>query len=178
VNVESVDDFVKNFAEKSDMGILIIQRGNIKYLNEKFIDLFGYSREEISNWKKREFYKIMHPDDLKNIFQNLKFEGNKTLSVRIRGITKENQIILIENFACQVDYFHKRAVLSSYAIIPNINELRVNEQSTRISINFSEKDLEIIRIIALLKNQTIEAYIEDEIKGITKCYLKNCRSLL
>ncbi|MHA2128069.1 MAG: PAS domain S-box protein, partial [Promethearchaeota archaeon] len=49
------------FVDDSTMGILILQRGFIKYFNKKFTQIFGYTEEDIKKWKKREFYKIVHP---------------------------------------------------------------------------------------------------------------------
>ena len=39
------------FAERSPMGIAIIQRGYLKYFNQRFTEIFGYDKSEISNWK-------------------------------------------------------------------------------------------------------------------------------
>ena len=38
------------FADNSTMEILIIQRGYLQYFNKKFQKMFGYSKEEISNF--------------------------------------------------------------------------------------------------------------------------------
>ena len=104
-----------HFAENSTMGILIIQRGYLQYFNQKFTEIFGYSQEEILNWKKREFYKIVHPEDLPCLIDNFKIEADeKTVSVRFRGVRKDNHLIEIENYMCYIKYNNKTAYLSSY----------------------------------------------------------------
>ncbi|MEE9377920.1 MAG: PAS domain-containing protein [Candidatus Lokiarchaeia archaeon] len=104
-----------HFADNSAMGVLIIQRGYLQYFNTKFIEIFGYSQEEILNWKKREFYKIVHPGDLPSLIENFKLEADKkTVSVRFRGVRKDNHIIGIENYMCYFKYNNKTAYLSSY----------------------------------------------------------------
>jgi len=53
------DETFLHFADNSSIGIIIIQRGYLQYLNQRFAEIFGYNEEEISYWKKREFYKIV-----------------------------------------------------------------------------------------------------------------------
>ena len=103
------------FADNSYLGIALIQRGHLIYSNKKFGEIFGYSQEEISKWKKREFYKIVHPEDLKHLVETFKIENDKrTITIRFRGIRKDKSIINIENYNCQIKYNNKFAVLSSY----------------------------------------------------------------
>lgn len=103
------------FADNSKMGVLIIQRGFLKYFNKQFIEIFGYTKEDISKWKKREFYKIVHPDDLPNLVRSFKIDDDrKTVSVRFRGVKKDKTIIPIENYICYIKFNNKTAYLSSY----------------------------------------------------------------
>ena len=102
------------FATNSSLGIALIQRGHLIYFNEKFVEIFGYTEDEIYKWKKREFYKIVHPEDLKKITQNLLIEDQRTAFVRFRGIKKNGEIIPIENFIGIVYYNSKKAYLSTY----------------------------------------------------------------
>ncbi len=111
------DEQFLRFADKSTMGVILIQRGYLQYFNKRFEEIFGYSHEEILTWKKREFYKIVHPDDLQNILQQIKVEDSKTVSVRFRGIPKDKGIINIENYVCRMTYNNKSAYLSSYVIL-------------------------------------------------------------
>jgi len=104
-----------HFADNSAMGVLIIQRGYLQYFNKKFTEIFGYTKEDILQWKKREFYKIVHPEDLPYLIENFKIEADKkTVSVRFRGVRKDNHIIDIENYMCYIKYNNKTAYLSSY----------------------------------------------------------------
>ena len=75
-----------HFADNSTMGIIIIQKGHLKYYNQKFGEIFGYGEEEISKWRKREFYKIVHPEDLSHLVEYFKVEDDKkTVLVRFKG---------------------------------------------------------------------------------------------
>jgi len=104
-----------HFADNLAMGVLIIQRGYLLYFNQKFTEIFGYTPEDINNWKKREFYKIVHPEDLPYLIENFKIEADKkTVSVQFRGVRKDNHIIDIENYMCYIKFNNKTAYLSSY----------------------------------------------------------------
>lgn len=102
------------FATNSSLGIALIQRGHLIYFNEKFAEIFGYTEDEISSWKKREFYKIVHPEDLKKITQTFLIEDQRTAFVRFRGIKNNGEIIPIENYIGIVYYNSKKAYLSTY----------------------------------------------------------------
>jgi len=102
------------FAGNSSLGILIIQRGHLIYFNKKFAEIFGYTEDEISKWKKRAFYKIVHPKDLVKLTQAFVHEDQRTVSVRFRGVKKNGEIILIENYVSIVYYNGKKAFSSTY----------------------------------------------------------------
>lgn len=121
--IKSNDDFstkLKNetflrFADNSKMGVLIIQRGFLKYFNKQFIEIFGYTKEDILKWRKREFYKIVHPEDLPNLVKNFKIEDDrKTVTVQFRGVKKDKTVFHIMNYICHIKFNNKTAYLSSY----------------------------------------------------------------
>lgn len=109
-------------ADNSSLGILIIQKGYLKYYNKKFQEILGYSPEEISKWKKRDFFKIIHPEDLNQLLQNLKIEDDKTVSFRFRAITKESRIINVEFYLCIIKYNNQRAYLLSYSPLEEVSK--------------------------------------------------------
>lgn len=41
------DEQFLRFADKSTMGVILIQRGYLQYFNKRFQEIFGYSHEEI-----------------------------------------------------------------------------------------------------------------------------------
>ena len=107
-----------HFAESSTMGILIIQRGYLQYFNQKFTEIFGYTVDDILKWRKREFYKIVHPEDLPDLVRRFKVKDDKkTVSVRFRGVRKDKKIIPIENYMCYIKYNNETAFLSSYILL-------------------------------------------------------------
>lgn len=104
-----------HFADNSNVGILIIQKGYLKYFNKRFQERFGYTQEDISQWKKREFFKLIHPEDLSQLMQKMKIKDDKTISFQLRAITKEKKIINLEFYLCIIKYNNERAYLLSHS---------------------------------------------------------------
>lgn len=178
------DDQFLWFSDNSIMGILIIQRGYLQYFNKKFQEIFGYSQEEISNWKKREFYKIVHPDDLENILKKFELD-NDVIYVKFRGITKEKKIINIENYLCKIEFDNKFAVLSSYVILNNYkmeyNPIKVENKSKSkyaILINFTPEIFRDIKLISKIKEKKTNEFIKEELIKILSFYKEDCKHLL
>lgn len=165
------DDQFLRFADNSIMGVLIIQRGYLKYFNKKFQKIFGYSQEEISNWKKREFYKIVHHEDLQKLASQFKFEGTRTASVCFRGITKQGKIVPIENYVCKISYDNKSAYLSSYVILNNSTESIDNIAKENIKIEIELPDIfkkyfEYLELnFNIDKKEYLEGIIKEEINS-------------
>ena len=46
-------------------------------INERWAEMIGYTKEELGNISSKEFVQLLHPDDYKEIYENLKrhFEG-------------------------------------------------------------------------------------------------------
>jgi len=154
------DETFLRFADNSKMGVLIIQRGFLKYFNKQFMEIFGYTKEDILLWKKREFYKTVHPDDLPHLAKRFRIEHDKkTVSVRFRGIKKDKIVIPIENYNCHIKYINKFAVLSTYIqlkepidefYIPKITKVK---EEKKILLDYH------LNIVKLLEDNNIEFQI-------------------
>lgn len=157
------DEQFLHFAENSSLGITLIQRGYLKYFNKRFAEMFRYGEDEILQWKKREFYKIVHPADLPNLVQNFKVEDGKTVSIRFRGVTKDKKTFELENYICVIKYNNKTAYLSSYVPVEEI--YREPETYTPKTIRIQMKKRIALEyhpdIIKLLRNQNIKFDIID-----------------
>jgi len=135
-----------HFANNSMMGVVIIQRGYLKYFNQQFIDIFGYSKNELEKWEKGEFYKIVHPNDLPDLLKRLKVEDEKTVIVKFRGIRKDKRVIVIENYICYIKYNGMAAYLSSYASLEGSYIPKTVKLTTRRLLRL-DYDTQIIKLL-------------------------------
>ncbi|MCK5075409.1 MAG: PAS domain S-box protein, partial [Calditrichia bacterium] len=102
-------------SEQSNMGIAIIQDGLIKYFNEAFTNVSGYSFEEINNWKSNEYEKLLYKDDYEFVKeQSLKKQkGDKDVkqNYTFRGVNKTGVMRWIEIFSKSIVFENKTANL-------------------------------------------------------------------
>ena len=115
---ETVNQYTEiNFsilAEKSLVGIYLIQDGVYKYINPKFAEIFEYTTEELIN--KLGPKDLTFPDDLIKVENNIKsrIKGDiKSVNYEFRGITKNNKIKFIEVFGSRASYNNKPAILGT-----------------------------------------------------------------
>jgi PAS domain S-box-containing protein len=100
-------------AEKSLVGIWIIQDQIIKYANPRASIIFGCTLEEMINKNPLE---LVVEEDRPLVTQHLAERMNgccDTRSLEFRGITKEGDIINLESYGAQTLYEGKPAVLES-----------------------------------------------------------------
>ncbi|MFX1522867.1 MAG: PAS domain S-box protein, partial [Promethearchaeota archaeon] len=69
--MESEEKF-RTMADQSFIGIIIIQDGIFKYLNDITLTINGFTKEEIKKWDPYEFSKIIHPDDKEFVMGQVK----------------------------------------------------------------------------------------------------------
>ena len=80
-------------AEKSLVGIYLIQDGVYKYINPKFAEIFEYTTEELIS--KLGPKDLTFPDDLIKVENNIKsrIKGDiESVNYEFRGITKNKKI--------------------------------------------------------------------------------------
>ncbi|MFW9943024.1 MAG: PAS domain-containing protein [Candidatus Thorarchaeota archaeon] len=151
------DDQFLYFAENSSLGITLIQRGHLRYFNKRFAEIFRYSEDEISRWSKREFYKIVHPEDLQKLTQNINVDGGNTVTIRFRGVTKDDKIIEVENYVCVIKFNNKNAYLSSYVPLEEIQEKSETYYPKTVRIQINKRIVMDYNpdIVKLLRNNNI-----------------------
>ncbi len=101
-------------AEKSLVGIYLIQDGVFKYVNPKFTEIFGFTVEELLDKKGPK--DLTYPKDFaiveKNILNRIKGDV-RSVNYEFRGLTKDKKIIFIEVFGSYVTYNGMPAILGT-----------------------------------------------------------------
>ena len=124
-----------NFIESATDGIIFVQDGLIKYVNESAAKLVGHSPDELIG---TSFERFIHPDDLKNVMEayekRLK-EENIPSRYELRIVGKGGKITHVEVNADIADYKGKIATIS---VIRDISERKKLLEEVQEKANFLE----------------------------------------
>ncbi len=109
----------RTISEQALMAIIIIQDGIIRYINEAFSELFGYSWKEVSIMKSKDILELFHPEDRQfgtDLLRKKQSVIPKGVVARypLRIITKSGNIKWIEIYSKTVIYEGKTADLAMY----------------------------------------------------------------
>ena len=113
---ESEEKF-RLISERSLLAIGIIQDGYIKYANEMYSRVTGYSLEEIYGWEPYGYARTVYADDLPFVMeQSQKKQAGDTdvqPHYRLRGVTKTGNIVWWNLHSRTISYHGKPADLFS-----------------------------------------------------------------
>ena len=125
---ESENKF-RSLAEKSLVGIYLIQDGIFKYVNPKLAEIFGYRVEELIG--KRGPRDLTLQEDWPVVEKALRrrISGEvKSIHYNFRGITKNKEIIHVEVYGSRTIYQGRPAVIGT---LSDITERRRMEERIR-----------------------------------------------
>jgi len=104
---ESEEKF-RTITDQSFMGIAILQDNVFKYVNQQYVNIFGYSKEELINFKPEEFVNLVHPDDRVFVAEQARKKqyGLKGVinNYQMKVIKKTGEIVWVENFSKTINY--------------------------------------------------------------------------
>ncbi|MHA1489057.1 MAG: PAS domain S-box protein [Promethearchaeota archaeon] len=120
----------REITEQSDIGIVIIQKTVIKYVNKTVSKIFGYTIQEIKEWNFKHFLNAIHPDDRSRAIKNLQERAflRDTPKVPWRIITKSGETRWVNIYAKRIQIQEKEAVL---ATLIDITEKKKAEQELK-----------------------------------------------
>jgi PAS domain S-box-containing protein len=104
----------RRLAEKSLVGVYLIQDGIFKYVNPRLAEIFGYKVEELIHKKGPK--DLVLPEDWPTVEENLRKRITGEIeSVRydFRGITKNKETIYVEVYGSQTTYKGKSAIIGT-----------------------------------------------------------------
>jgi two-component system sensor histidine kinase/response regulator len=110
---ESENKF-RGLAEKSLVGVYIIQDWKFKYVNPRFAEMFGYNVEEMT--QRIGPKDIVLPEDWFKVeegFQNWLTGEITSLYYDIRGLTKKRDLVYIEVFGSRTEFESMPAVVGT-----------------------------------------------------------------
>jgi PAS domain S-box-containing protein len=122
---ESEEKF-RSIAEQTSLGIIILQDGLIKYVNNAITEITGYSVEEMRIWTQNQFMKKIHPEDLTLVLEHLerklKKKSDLTSNYGFRIITKSNNIKWVDLHSKAINYQGNIAILATFIDITDKKE--------------------------------------------------------
>ncbi len=107
------EEMFRTLAEKSLVGIYLIQDGVFKYVNPKLAEDFGYKVNEIIGKPVLEF---IHPEDKRIVEENIRkrIEGKiNSIRYKPRVVRKDGQVKTFEVFGTRIIYRNKPAVIGT-----------------------------------------------------------------
>ncbi len=110
---KETEELFKTLAEKSLVGIYLIQDGVFKYVNPKLAELWGYKVEEIVGRSPLEF---IHPEDRDLVEKNLRLRIKGKIDAvkyKFKVIRKDGEVRTNEVFGSRVFYKGKPAVIGT-----------------------------------------------------------------
>ncbi|MCK4285515.1 MAG: PAS domain-containing sensor histidine kinase, partial [Candidatus Lokiarchaeota archaeon] len=113
------ENFFRSITEQSLLGIIIIQDGILKYVNDITLKYSGYSRNEVLNLPVAELLKFIHSED-GEIFQQALIDPTPKMTFRL--ITKGGDIKWIDLHTKTIFHEGKKAYLASFLDVTEIKE--------------------------------------------------------
>lgn len=110
---ESEEKF-RSIVEQSLVGIYIIQRQKLIYVNPGFEKIFGYSKDKLVN--QTSFEDFVHPDDLelvKNNYDQRAIIPTINQQYIIKAIKSDNSILHLEVIASVISYNNEAAIIGT-----------------------------------------------------------------
>jgi len=104
----------RKLAEKSVVGIYLIQDDLLRYVNPKFAEIFGYEVDEMIN--RLEARAIVYPEDRPLVEENIRkrISGEvESIHFQFRGIRKDQGIVQVEVYGSRIDHQGRPAVLGT-----------------------------------------------------------------
>jgi PAS domain S-box-containing protein len=138
------EELFRTLAEKSLVGIYLIQDGVFRYVNPKMAELWGYSVHELIGKSPLEF---IHPDDREKVRRNIerRIRGEiDSVDYVLRMIRKDGKVRYNRVFGSRIVYRGKPAVVGTLLDITEMLEL---EKSRFEAFKQIEKNIEQFAIL-------------------------------
>ena len=152
---ESEDKF-KTLAEKSKVGIYLVQDNVFKYVNPAMSEFFGYTAEELVGKKGPK--DVIFPEDLPLVLENLRkrLVGEiESVNYDFRCIKKTGEIFYAEAYGAKTTYARKPAAIGT---LLDITE-RKKAQTVILKLNAElEKRVEERTVQLAEVNKELEAF--------------------
>jgi chemotaxis family two-component system sensor kinase Cph1 len=110
---QKTEEKYASVVENSLTGIYIVQDGKVVFCNNRFAEVYGYSKEEILGMDSLE---LVHPEDrglIKEVREKRLQGENVSLEYEVRGIRKNGAVIWVQRRNTVIEYDGRPAILGN-----------------------------------------------------------------
>jgi PAS domain S-box-containing protein len=139
----------RDLAEKSIVGVYLLQDGIFKYANETLAEILGYTTEELTD--KMGPIDVVLPEDLplleKNVQRRLSGEI-KSLNYEFRTVTKNNNVRNVEVYSSLTTYKGEEAIIGT--LLDITDRKQAQEERERLILELKEALAQVKTLSGLL----------------------------
>jgi PAS domain S-box-containing protein len=114
-----------SLAEEAMVGVYLIQNNRLEFVNPRFAEIFGYTREELTG---RPPDILVAPEDQERVAENVRKRltgGLPRLQYQFRGVRKDGQVIEVEVLGSRTKHHRRPAILG---MLVDVTERRTTER--------------------------------------------------
>lgn len=125
------EEVYRNPVEHSPVGVYLLQDDRLKYINTRFAEIFGYSRDELRDPGIQA--ALVAPEDLGDVYRRLQalFYGDtESEQHEFCGVHRDGRRIYLENFATRLQFEGRPAIVGS---LMDVTERKRADEALRSS---------------------------------------------
>ncbi|MFX1259585.1 MAG: PAS domain S-box protein, partial [Promethearchaeota archaeon] len=120
----------RTLTEQALMGIAIAQNNKIKYMNDTYSKICGYTIKEMEQWTIEDLKKILHPDDYDFILDQFQKKQRGDIDIinnyQYRVFKKNGEMVWVDNYSKSIIYEGKPA---DYITVLDITDRKKAEEA-------------------------------------------------
>jgi PAS domain S-box-containing protein len=141
--LEESENKFRQISEQSELLILIMQDGMIKYANEACARLYETSLDKIYQWTFEKLKNIIHPDDFEYVTtqyrKKIDGDSNYNSHYQYRAVTLKGRTIWVDNYSRPIQLGNRPALLVTQL---DITEQKEAQEIMKRSREELEKEVE------------------------------------
>ncbi len=125
------EELFRNLAEKSLVGVYLIQDGVFRYVNPKLAELWGYTQKELIGKSPLEF---IHPEDRELVDRNirLRIEGKvDSVNYMLKVVRKDGDVRTCEVYGSRTIFREKPAIIGT--LIDVTERIKMQKEVERLN---------------------------------------------
>jgi two-component system, chemotaxis family, sensor kinase Cph1 len=148
VERQMMEDMYTSLVEGSLTGIYIVHEGKIVFGNNRFTEIYGYSKEEVIGMDSLDF---VHPED-REIVQDIQRKrmsgGEVPAEYEARGLRKNGDMIWVQRRNRVIDYHGKAAILGNVLDVTPLKKAEAALKLRAVQLEQKNRDLKDFAAVA------------------------------